>query len=149
MLYGTSASYIRLKRTCGFLTKEEEIRKLLVDNYFNCLKLDSLDRHCAAFAEDVRTFIGNSEKVRDEGLVVYRKRLESGSPWMKLHEPAHVIDERDVKVTIDQSDPNLASATAWLTDQEPKWFDTFSLRKEHGTCKIFKFRCIPEGGAPP
>jgi hypothetical protein len=135
----------------GILAEEEQIKEVLTKNYFAALKLDSLDRHCAGFTEDLKTYLGNSENVRDDGLVAYRKRLESKPPWIKLHEPAHAVNEDDMKITLDKSgfNPNLASATAWLKDSEPFWLDVFSLRKEAGNWKIFRVRWIPEGGAPP
>lgn len=136
------------------MKEEDEIRKVLVEKYFKALKLDSLDEHCSGYTEDVRTFIGNSEAVRDNGIEAYRKRLESKPSWIKLHEPAHEWDEAAIKITMDKENPNLASATIWLTnglavEPTPAWFDVFSLRKENGTWKVFRLRWIPEGGAPP
>jgi len=132
------------------LGDEEEIKKVLIENYFAALKIDSLDKHCAGFAKDLRTYLGNSENVRDDGLEAYRKRLESKPPWIELHKPAHAVNEGDIGITLDKSGfyPNLASATVWLKES-PFWFDVFSLRKEAGSWKIFRVRWIPEGGAPP
>jgi hypothetical protein len=133
------------------LQEEQEIRKVLMENYFLALRLDSLDKHCAGFTKDLRTFLGNSENGRDEGLEAYRKRLESKPAWIKPNEPAHAVNEEDIRITLDKSGfyPNLASATAWLKDSGPFWFDVFSLRKETGNWKIYRLRWIPEGGAPP
>jgi hypothetical protein len=127
---------------------EKEIRKSLMDHYFQALKYDTIDEHLAGFVNEVETFRGNSNEIVDNGLEAYKKRLESKPPWLKLHEPTHLIDEEDIKISIDPNNPNLASATVWLTDKKPYWFDVFSLRKDEGLWKIFKLRWIPEGGAP-
>jgi hypothetical protein len=127
---------------------KKEIRKVLMDHYFEALKYETINDHCAGFDTDLKTYRGNSEKVVDDGLENYKKRLESKPPWLKIHEPSHIVDEDDIKITIDPSNPKLASATIMLNEQPP-WFDVFSLRKKSGSWKIFKVRWIPEGGAPP
>ena len=116
-------------------------------HYFKALKFDTLHEHLAGFVKDVKTFRGNSERIIDNGLEAYKKRLETNTPWLKLHEPPHLVDEADIAVTINPDNPNIASATVWLTDKKPYWFDVFSL-KDAGFWKIYKLRWIPEGGAP-
>jgi hypothetical protein len=131
------------------LKEEKEIRRMLIENYFASLKRDSLAQHFAGFSEDFKTYRGNSENIRDNGLQEYMRRLKSEPPWLKQHDPVHAVKQEDIKITLDVSDPGLASATVWLSDTIPAWLEVFSLRKRKDEWKIFKLRSIPEGGAPP